>query len=202
MSENYSDQPMRDPSRIREEPPETERDEDRPAPPKLGSLAQGARMKQLNTARGILIVLGLLILGLNIVLFFMIPSMVDGQIEREIGKLRGQGAFQVNQAAVADARSQMIHLNYLLRGVFIAAGVVLLACGLLIRTFPVPATILSLILYIGAVATSLLMSGGENINPASLVIPVLIILALVRAVQAAVAYERERREQADAEAGY
>lgn len=62
--------------------------------------------------------------------------------------------------------------------------------GIIIKRFPVPVTITSLVLYIGAIAVSGLY------DPATLaqgvIIKIIVIIALAKAIQTAIAYEKDR----------
>ena len=73
MSSSYSDQPP-EPKRY---PDEAAHGEAPSALPKLGSLSQAARGKQLNQTRGILIVIGVLTVVLNGVLLVAAQSKIQ-----------------------------------------------------------------------------------------------------------------------------
>jgi hypothetical protein len=161
----------------------------------LGSLAQGARRKQLNVARGILLAVGLLTIAVNAVFFAQIQANVDKLIQAEIQKVQGQGMV-VDQAAVAKARESLVRLNTLLTGGALGVGVVFVVFGVIIKAFPVPVTVLALVLYVASA-----MVFGYFV-PASLVqgiiMKVIIVIALIKSVQAAVAYQREKDQAAAA----
>jgi hypothetical protein len=74
-------------------------------------------------------------------------------------------------------------------------GIVFIVCGALVYTYPVPATITSLVLYVGAAAVYAV------IDPSTLargwIIKLLIVIGLFKAVQAALAYESERKQSAE-----
>jgi hypothetical protein len=155
----------------------------------LGSLAQGARQKQLNVARGILLVIGVLTIAVNGFFFTQIQGQVDQSIQAEVQRVQRQGMV-VDQAAVAKARESLVRLNTLLTGSALALGVVFVVFGLIVKAFPVPVTVLALVLYVGSAAVF-----GFFV-PESLwqgiILKVIIVIALIKSVQAAVAYQRER----------
>jgi hypothetical protein len=66
---------------------------------------------------------------------------------------------------------------------------VFIACGLLVQRHPVPVTITALALYLGSMAIFGL------VNPASLasglIIKIFIVIGLFKAVQAAIAYQKD-----------
>jgi hypothetical protein len=153
-------------------------------------LAQKARGKQLNQARWILIVVGGLTIVLNGVLMLMLRDQIRNEMKQEIAKL-GPGAF-VDQAQVREAEDHAYRMGLLVTGAAVLLGIVFVICGIIIKMFPVPVTITSLVLYILAIL------GFGALDPTTLVagllIKIIVIVALVKAIQAALAYERERLE--------
>ena len=91
MSSPYSD-PHSRPDETgytdRPPPPAVPDDFDEPPGRKLGSLAQKARGKQLNQARWILIVIGLLTVALNAVVMATARDSVKAEIKRELANQR------------------------------------------------------------------------------------------------------------------
>jgi hypothetical protein len=155
----------------------------------LGSLSQAAREKQLKVARGILLVIGVLSIIANLFFFTLAESNVNEAINQEVAKLHQQGMTE-NPAEVAKIRDNAVALTRLINGVGVLLGAIFVACGITVRKYPVPITILSLVLYIGAAAVF------GYINPASLlsglIMKIIIIVALAKSVQSAIAYEREK----------
>jgi hypothetical protein len=135
----------------------------------LGSLAQSARTKQIKQARLILIVVGVLnILGGLVVL------AVLGNVD----PLQLPNPDLIRAAKVGMA-------------VTIAIGVVFIVLGMLTKRYPVPATITALVIYTALLALSLINVVSDPKTVATLVIPIIIEIALIRAVRAALAYQRE-----------
>ncbi len=146
---------------------------------RLGSLAQSARSKQLNTARGILLFIGIVIILFNGFQMAMVRNEVKKALDEGIRKQMGPGA-QVDARERQNIEDAAIVFGYLVCGAFIFLGV--------------PVTVASLVLYIGAtVVTGLL-------NPASLgaglIIKIFIIVALSKAIQSAIAYQRAEKSAA------
>ncbi len=85
----------------------------------------------------------------------------------------------------------------LVNGVAVALGVVFIILGVIVNRFPVPATIISLILYVGSAL------GFAALDPSTLargaIIKIIIVVALIKAIQAALAYEKERQRSASVE---
>jgi hypothetical protein len=163
--------------------------------PRLGSLAQKARGKQLKQARGILIAIGALTLIANGIFVVLARTSVEQEYQKQLGAAGGMARAGVNQAQLQSAIDADVFLTRVIGGVFAFMGLVFIVFGVVIHRIPVVATVTCLVLYIlGALITALL-------NPASLavglIIKIIIVVGLVKAVQSAVVYERERREEAD-----
>lgn len=80
-------------------------------------------------------------------------------------------------------------------GGFAAVGLAFIVFGFLVSSYPVPITITSLILYIGCNALAIYLDSESFFKgpPFALFIKVGIIVGLVKAIQAAIASENERR---------
>lgn len=155
----------------------------------LGSLAQSARRSSLRSARGILLAIGVLSFIVNAVVMATARSQAKQEMETEIAALQRQGMI-IDRAKLPEIEDRLTRIVQLVAGGFAAVGVVFVVCGLLVHTFPVGATALSLVLYLGASAITLYF------NPAfalpGLVIKVIIVVALIKGLQAGLAYKREQ----------
>jgi hypothetical protein len=157
-----------------------------PNEPGLGSLAQSARGKQLNQARWLLIVIGLLTLGING--FILV---------KELGEVRDAvAAGRIPRGAV----NTVYTLVYVIDGGAAALGLLFVIFGLIIKMFPVPITIISLILYIlAAVGFAMLNFAFLERDKffetlwQGIIVKVIIIVAFIKAIQAAIAYERDKQ---------
>jgi hypothetical protein len=164
---------------------------DGPAPPPafsgLGNLAQSARGKELKSARTIMLVIGILSILVNGFVFSSAEGAVQEEIDKEISKL-GPG-FEVDEDKVAEIKSQAVGTTRLVSGGGIALGLIFIACGVLVQRHPVPTTITALALYLASMAIFGL------VNPSSitsgLIIKFFIVVGLFKAVQAAIAYQKE-----------
>ncbi len=205
MDSSFTDQPSphdpRDEEGYTATPPALDRrkestDEREDKLPKLGSLAQKARGKQLKQARGILFVIGALTVLANGAFLFMTPSLVQREIDKEV--IQQGGPQQVDPLLVEQARNEMLALNYAINGLFLGLGVLFLIFGALVYRFPLAMTITSLVLYLLATVLMALL------NPASLasgaIWRILFIVALAKSIQSAHAYEKENRLQTEYEA--
>jgi hypothetical protein len=139
---------------------------------------------------------------LNGFFFATVDSRIDAEVQKAKQKA-GPGAV-VDRAKVEEAKK----LSYLVSAIYIALGVVFLALGILVKTFPVPSTVLALVLYVGGtiadVGLALSLGDGKENEVLQVImrgiwIKVLIVVGLIGAIQAALAYERERAKEASAE---
>jgi hypothetical protein len=153
----------------------------------LSSLAQSARMKQLKSARMILIFVGVVTVALNGFLYVQAEEMVNN----EIRNLQMQGI--TIEGDVNQIRDQAVKMTRLIHGGTVGLGVVFILLGVAVRSFPVPATVLGLVLYLGGIAVF------AAINPASLlqgiIIKIFFIVCLFKAVHSAIGYQRYEQEQ-------
>jgi hypothetical protein len=167
-----------------------------PKPAGLGSLAKSARGKQLRQARTILFVVGVLQIITPVIFMALAPQMIHKEIEAEVTKIGGPG--RVDPAVLKQAEETALRINYLVNGGFILLGILFIVFGFIIYQYPVPVTVTSLVLFIGA------NLGVALLEPESLargiIVKVIFVVALVKAVQAAVADRRERTEELAGEA--
>ncbi len=154
----------------------------------LGSLSQSARQNQLKGARITFIIIGLLTLLMNGFLLFQSEKEIDEAINSEIAAM-GPGMV-VDQDELKKARQQALDTVRLIYGSATALGAVFIALGIFIYAAPVPIVITGLVLYIASAAIYGLISPETLARGA--VIKIIIIVTLVKSVQAAFAYQKER----------
>jgi len=153
----------------------------------LGSLAQAARGNQLKAAQRILIVIGVLTMALN--------GFGLYNLSKEI-----QQAIQQNQVGPADVEQfrQVARISgYLVYGLAAFLGLLFVVFGLIIKQFPVPITITSLVLYMLATAAFGLLDPTTLLR--GIVMKIIIIVALFQAIKAARAFQAHARESNVAE---
>ena len=160
----------------------------------LGRLSQAARGKELKSARAIMWFVGVVTLLLNGYFFSTAAADVQTEIDKEIRKLGP--SFVVDQAKLAAIRTEAVRAARLINGGGMLLGAIFIACGLLVVAHPVPSTVTALALYLGGNAIF------GMINPASLgagfIMKIFIVIALFKAVQAAIAYRKEQATTAEA----
>jgi hypothetical protein len=157
--------------------------------PRLGSLTQAARQKQLNTARGILIAIGILTIVGNIIFYFMVESQVNDVIKAEIAQARQPG-FVIDESKVNELRQAAVRAEKLIKLGTIVLGAVFVGLGLSVKKYPVPATVTGLVLYIGAAAIFALLNPMNLLS--GIIIKIIIVAMMIKSIQAAVAYQREK----------
>ncbi len=142
----------------------------------LGSLAQSTREADLRKTRNILLAIGILTLAVNGFMF--------ANSENEVRQVGLNGADF----------DRVVGIVRIIYGIGLAMGAFFLLAGIFLKSLPVPLTILSLIIYVGGIA------GFGFLDPTSLlhgiVIKVIVIIALGKSVQTAMAYQREKDAQA------
>lgn len=141
----------------------------------LGSLAQSTRENELKSTRNILWFIGVLTFAFNAFLF-------------------GNARNEVAQVGVAGDQVEGVLL--IVRGIYgamMALGIYFILAGVFLKKYPVPLTILSLILYVGANA------GLAMLDPSSIasgiIIKIFIVIALAKSVKTALAYQNERTNE-------
>jgi hypothetical protein len=150
----------------------------------LGSLSQDARLKQLKAARSTLFFVGFLTLAVHLFSFANAEKQLNKQVQKQAP------GMQVDPVAF----QRELTLRRIISGGLAAVGLAFVIIGVLIKSAPVPMTIIALVLYIavngilGFIAPASLMSG--------IVFKLIVIAVLGKAVQAAIAYQREHDESA------
>ena len=94
-------------------------------------------------------------------------------------------------------RQTVTLFGYLVYGLPAFLGLLFVVFGLIIKKFPVPITIISLVLYVLATAAFALLSPMTLAQ--GIIMKVIIIFALVRAIKAAYAYQAHMKQPSMAE---
>lgn len=155
----------------------------------LGSLSQSARKSSLKGARGILIFLGAATMLANLALVIFAESYADSIIENERRNL--PPGMVLDPAAVEVARADIIKAVRVSGLGFAAVGVLFLIGAVKIYDYPVPITVISLVLYLGGNAVTAMFDPAMVAQ--GFILKIIIIVALGKAISTALAYERERK---------
>jgi hypothetical protein len=155
----------------------------------LGSLSQAARHKQLNTARGILIGVGIMTFLVNLAFFATIESQVNDLIKNQVDQLHKRG-LQEDPASLAAYRSKVIKITQLFQGGAVALGVVFVILGCLVKRHPVSSTIMGMVLYLGS--NALFGYFDPETLAKGLLIKIIVVFVLAKSIHAAIAYQREQ----------
>ncbi len=130
---------------------------------------------------------------------FAILMIQRDEIRRAVRQGIDQSMARGGRVAVDPNRMQQfedigVMVAYAIQSLPIALGLLFVFFGLIVKKFPIPITITSLVLFV------LLMLGAAALDPSTLVqgivLKVIFFVGIAKAIQAAFAYERERREQA------
>jgi hypothetical protein len=153
----------------------------------LGSLAQSARTTHLTQARRVLIGAGILIVVVNGALAFFARDLVLSQLQNEVQR---QGVRNPNQAHLREFEDQLVAGQRIISGAMVAMGCLFVVFGFLIRRHPVLITVTSLVIFIGMIAIL------AAIDPTTLIqgwlLKIIVIVALVKALQAALAAQKDQ----------
>ena len=106
-------------------------------------------------------------------------------LQAEVDKLRNQGMV-IDQ--------ERVQFNYLLIGGALAVGVLFVIFGFLVKAYPVPITITALVLYVGATIIFGIIS--PETLAAGAIIKIIIVVAMIKAIQAGIEYNKEMDLQA------
>lgn len=156
------------------------------------SLAQSARLKQLNVAKWILFILGGLTIAVHIGVFVLSEQIAREETDKSL-KAEGLHRNQVDQQLLREHDESAVRAMQLAAGGFIALGVVYIVAASLIKTYPVPATVTSLVLFISA--NVLLAVFDPSTIVSGIILKIIVFVVLVKAVQAAIAYQKEKQSQ-------
>ena len=161
------------------------------------SLAQSARMKSLNQARVALIAIGVITIAANLIFGMMAESAVKEEIDKEL-TARGLNRGTVNQIELQKVENAALRATRLASYGFAALGAVFIGAGMMIKQYPVPISITSLVLYLGATVVTGVLNWQTLLQ--GIIIKVIVIVVLVKAVQAAIAYQKAL--DAEAQTGF
>jgi hypothetical protein len=167
----------------------------------LGSLSQSARRTSLKSAQMILIIVGLLGTAIQGFMFSQAEKEVDSVYNAELRKIGGiQNLDPDVRAEVENERAADVRRVKLLYGGFVLAFVTMIILGICVYMAPVICTVLGLIMYLAAwfVPVVLLFLADEPKDAGKalvggIIIKILIIIGMVKAIQAAIAYQAESR---------
>lgn len=174
-SPRRGDSPAR-PRRPARDEYDDENDDDRPLG-KMGKLSQDARLKELRTASWIMLIVGLLTIGVNLVMYFV---AADEIAKAQVPLMQKEAAQRILALATVG---------------FVGLGVVFVVFSLIVKSFPVPITVAALVLYLAGQAITAAIAGPETLAQGA-IIKVVIIVCLAKAIQAAVAYSQEEARSA------
>jgi hypothetical protein len=153
----------------------------------MASLSQAARKKQLRIARNILFLLGVVKIVISAYFFSTIDAKVNENVQQQVQHALQRGKI-MGKEEIAQATERAKNIERIIWGVAGAMGGVFVFFGLMVKRYPVPITVSSLLLYLLTTAVF------GIIEPLSLMevlfFKIFAVFALMRSVQAAFAYQR------------
>lgn len=155
----------------------------------LGSLAQSARQTSLRQARGILIAIGILQLLGSIFLFFNVENEARAVIEAE--KRQAGPGMVFDPVKVKEAEEELVRIARLIYFGVMGVSIVFIILGILVPKAPVACTVTGLVLFIALNAVAALADPVNLVR--GIILKVIFLICLIKAVQAAQAYEREAK---------
>lgn len=157
---------------------------------KLGKLKTSARSKKLNQVRVLLIILGILMAVVHAIFLANARSRYEDEAKKIFGPMAPRAMVK---AIVDDAVSKEtpIRIGY------IACGCLFIVFGIIVHKYPLPITILGLVMYIGAIFVGYMLSQDPKTLYQGAILKLLIIGGLISGIQTAVAIEKEKREASE-----
>jgi hypothetical protein len=153
----------------------------------LGSLAQSARAKELRSARVIFILIGVLTLIGFAINIGTLEMQVDMAIKAEM-KSQNLSESDVDPQSVAAARQAIKRVAYLIIGGMAAMAVVYFVLAALVSRHPIPVTVSGLVIFLASAAIFAVIDPTTLVQ--GIIIKILIIIGLIKAVSAAIAYQK------------
>jgi hypothetical protein len=155
------------------------------------SLAQAARLKKIKVARNILIALGVLLVLISIPVLIGAAHLAKSIVDSEIKKAGVVEPDPISVAEVTGSVERAIRVSgFLMLGV----GILYFVLAAVVTRFPVPATITALVVYVGMQIIGAINADDPKEIMSFWLIKLLIIIALAKAVQAAIAYQNAENE--------
>ncbi|HZZ73565.1 MAG TPA: hypothetical protein VFE24_15030 [Pirellulales bacterium] len=162
----------------------------------IGKLVDSGRKSGLASARGALIIAGLLLLVQGAIEYATTETQVEEALQKEVQKA-GPGV-QIDRAKYAEVKEQAIRVAHLFELGMVAVGIGFFVLAALVLKFPAGATIAGMVLYLGITAVLAFL------NPMTLmggwIWKIIILVSLTKGIQAGVALQRQERDDALAKA--
>lgn len=164
-----------------------------PPPRRAGKLTQAARKDSLKQARTWLLVVGGLTVAFQGFMFAQAEQEVRGVLAKQVADLQRQGMV-IDQVKLEELTQSATRTTRLFYAGFMVLGVVFIGLGLAIYKAPLPVSVTALVLYLGSQGIVAMLDPKMLVQ--GFLIKIFIIAALVSAVRAAFAAERDRKAAA------
>jgi len=143
--------------------------------------------RQLNQARVILIIVGVLTLGVNGFLLNQSAKEIDDVLDEEIVAIEAEDQ-DMDEDALAEFRADALLGLRMVYSTAVGVGIVYLALATLVFEAPVPATLTGLLLYVGSTAFFYWLDPTTIMR--GVVVKALIVFGLFRSWRSAVAFAK------------
>jgi len=128
--------------------------------------------------------------------FLRAEHQVERAIERQVQQLERRG-LALDMKKVEQLKREAVRTTRRVNALAVGAAATFLVIGCYVPKYPVPATCLGLLGYLAGLALLVIIDQATMWK--GLVVNIVIVLALIRAVQAAIAYESARGAETPAE---
>ena len=161
-----------------------------------GSLVASVHTKELKSAKGILLFVGIMTILFQSFLLFNARDELNKVYEEQLGK-QGLSLSAVKdlppevRAEFEKASGQDLRKVRMIYAVGVALGITFILCGAFVYAKPVLCTVTGLTLYLGANAAMAALEPMTLVQ--GIILKIVIIVALISAVKAALASESARR---------
>ena len=161
----------------------------------LGNLAQSARKRSFKWTRIFFLAIGLLNLAQSATKIGNIREEIHKELMAEVDKL-GPG-FRVDQGKLQSLEESLVPAATIVLYGMASVGATFIVLALLMGRYPLPTALLGLVLYIAISAFYFyqIFSAGKEAAWVTVAIRLVIVVGLIKAVQSAFAYQREKRAE-------
>jgi hypothetical protein len=148
--------------------------------------------KDLRVARGVMFLVGLVTIVANLIFYFNAEENVARQVDKELGAIGGRAnVAPEKKEELRRLEEEAVQFTKIASAVFTTLGVLYLIFGCWIKKYPVATTVTALVLFITGNIVSAVFDPEMILK--GIVIKICGIAALAKSIQAAIAFETERK---------
>ena len=158
-------------------------------PRELDPVAQASRLKKLNLARLILVAVGVFVTAFYGYELANVREAVRRAAEKEVRERQGV----MDLVAFQRGQDERVRVAIVIDSAAVALGVLLIMLGIVMQIMPVIAAISGLLLLLAYASLPLFLGRPESVTQ-DVVIKIVVVVALLLALQTGVTYQRGERE--------